>query len=63
MKNLNALKVRRIQAGLSQTQMAKLLGISYQAYNPKENGKKKFSELQKREICRILNCDNSIFEE
>ena len=39
---INNIRAERVRSGISQRDMAKSLGISTNAYNFKENGKKKF---------------------
>ena len=56
---------KRNEKGLSQEEMAKLLGISKNNYNLKENGKLDFNLVEVKKILLILNdsYDNIFFEE
>ncbi len=56
---------KRNEKGLSQEEMAKLLGISKNNYNLKENGKLDFNLVEVKKILSILNdsYDNIFFDE
>ncbi|NNG67315.1 helix-turn-helix transcriptional regulator [Caldanaerobacter subterraneus] len=49
------LKALRLEHNLKQIDMAKLLGISENTYNRKENGITEFTESEIKKICDIFN--------
>jgi len=49
------LKALRLEHNLKQIDMAKLLGISENTYNRKENGITEFTESEIKKICEIFN--------
>lgn len=64
MTKLTPLKMKRIQAGITQEEMAKKLEISRAYYCDKENGKREFSKWEKLLLCRIFKCkQKELFEE
>lgn len=50
------LKAKRVEKQLTQTQMAKLMGIGIATYNHKENGTAFFSFQEVLKILEILDC-------
>jgi putative transcriptional regulator len=50
----NKLKALRVEHGLTQTQMAKLIGIGLTSYNNKENGKLDFNITEIEKIKKIF---------
>ena len=55
---------KRNEKGITQEEMGKLLGISKNNYNQKENGKLDFGLLEVKKILNILDCEyNDIFFE
>lgn len=50
------LKGKRVEKGITQTEMAKLLNMAVATYNFKENGKVEFSMTECIEIMKILEC-------
>ncbi|MCL2739693.1 MAG: helix-turn-helix domain-containing protein [Oscillospiraceae bacterium] len=60
MRQLNKLKSLRIQNGIIQKEIAKILGIGLSTYIQKENGYMPFNEW---EIYRILKTFNTTYEE
>jgi DNA-binding XRE family transcriptional regulator len=53
------LRARRVLFGLSQTEMADLLGISQTTYCFMESGKRKPKKLELKELCEVLRFDFS----
>ena len=51
------IKAERVRKGLTQVEMAKLLGISPNSYCMKENGHRSFDLDEFRIICQNLQCD------
>lgn len=51
----NKLKALRVEHGLTQTQMAKLIGIGLTSYNNKENGKLDFNITEIEKIKKIFH--------
>lgn len=54
------LKAKRVEKGLTQTEIAKLIGIAPATYNHKENGSAYFSF---QEICKLLQVLDCKFED
>ena len=54
------LKAKRVEKGLTQTELAKLIGIAPATYNHKENGTAYFSF---QEICKLLQVLDCKFED
>ena len=50
------LKGKRVEKGLTQPQIAKLLNMATSTYNLKENGSREFSMTECIAIMKILNC-------
>lgn len=50
------LKGKRVEKGLSQPKMAKLLGMAISTYSLKENGIREFTMTECIEIMKILEC-------
>lgn len=50
------LKAKRVEKGMTQTDMAKLIGIATATYNHKENGSATFSFNEILKILNILEC-------
>lgn len=50
------LKGKRVEKGLTQTDIAKLLNMATSTYNFKENGKAEFSMTECIAIMKILDC-------
>lgn len=50
------LKGKRVEKGLTQPQIAKLLNMATSTYNLKENGSREFSMTECIEIMKILDC-------
>lgn len=62
MLKYNSLKKRRLEAGLTQQQLADAIGIGLHSYNKKELGKTRFTMEEGKKIARVLNVDiNSLF--
>ena len=53
---LMKLKAKRVEKGLTQTEMAKRIGIAIATYNHKENGSATFSFNEILKILDILDC-------
>ena len=51
------LRGKRVEKGYSQADLAKLLGISTNAYNLKENGKYEFILSEIQDLLYYLDCD------
>ena len=51
------LRGKRVEKGYSQADLAKLLGISTNAYNLKENGKGEFTLSEIQDLLYYLDCD------
>ena len=51
------LRGKRVEKGYSQANLAKLLGISTNAYNLKENGKCEFTLSEIEDLLYYLDCD------
>ena len=51
------LRGKRIEKGYSQADLAKLLDISTNAYNLKENGKTKFTLTEIQDLLYYLDCN------
>lgn len=50
------LKGKRVEKGLTQPQIAKLLDMAVSTYNLKENGTREFSMSECIQIMKILEC-------
>lgn len=50
------LKAKRVEKGMTQTDMAKRIGIAVATYNHKENGSATFSFNEILKILNILEC-------
>lgn len=50
------LKGKRVEKGLNQTEIAKLIGMATSTYNMKENGIREFSMSECIEIMKVLDC-------
>ena len=50
-----SIKAIRINAGLSQEQVANALGMTQRAYADKENGVRRFYFVEVKKICDLLN--------
>lgn len=50
------LKGKRVEKGLTQTDIAKLIGMATSTYNMKENGSREFSMSECIEIMKVLDC-------
>lgn len=50
------LKGKRVEKGLTQPQIAKLLNMAVSTYNLKENGTREFSMSECIQIMKILEC-------
>lgn len=50
------LKGKRVEKGLTQTDIAKMLGMATATYNLKENGSREFTMTECIEIMKILDC-------
>lgn len=48
MKQMNKVKVLRLTSGMTQQDIADILGITRQAYSAKENGKYSFNDSEKK---------------
>lgn len=57
--NLNRIKAERIAAGVSQQQMAKVLGISRGAYWKRENGKTQIGVEELAKIAETVGIDKN----
>lgn len=53
---LMKLKAKRVEKGLTQTEMAKRIGMAIATYNHKENGSATFSFNEILKILDILDC-------
>lgn len=53
--NLNYIKALRAYNGLNQTEVAEVLGCTYQTYNNKENGKTNFTLLELDTLAKLFN--------
>lgn len=64
-KAMTTLKKLRIEHGLKQKDMAKLIGISVSTYNYKENGISDFTLTEIKKIIELFNesFDNIFFDE
>lgn len=51
------LKAKRVEKGLTQTQLANLIGIAPATYNHKENGAAYFSFNEILKLLNILECN------
>lgn len=60
-KGINRLAGKRTTYGITQQEMADMLGISLSGYNKKENGKCKFDIIEVNSILKFLQAlDNSV---
>ena len=50
-----SIKAIRINAGLTQEQVAEILGITKRVYSDKENGVQKFYFTEVKKICSVTN--------
>lgn len=50
------LKGKRVEKGLNQCEIAKLIGMATSTYNMKENGIREFSMSECIEIMKVLDC-------
>ncbi len=50
------LKAKRVEKGLTQTQLAKMIGIAPATYNHKENGTAHFSFQEIVKLLEVLEC-------
>ena len=50
------LKGKRVEKGLNQTEIAKIIGMATSTYNMKENGIREFSMSECIEIMKVLDC-------
>lgn len=50
------LKAKRVEKGLTQTQLAKMIGIAPATYNHKENGTAHFSFQEIIKLLDVLGC-------
>ena len=50
------LKAKRVEKGLTQAQIAKMIGIAPATYNHKENGSAHFSFNEIVKLLEVLNC-------
>ncbi len=57
--NLNKIRGTRVEKGLTQAQMADLLGMSTTAYSQKERGEKEFKPSELVDFSRMLGFDVS----
>ena len=51
------LRGKRVEKQLSQTDVAKMLGINLSTYNQKENGKSEFTLTEIQDLLYYLDCD------
>lgn len=51
------LRGKRVEKQLSQTDVAKMLGINLSTYNQKENGKSEFTLSEIQDLLYYLDCD------
>ena len=61
--NLNEFRSARVKVGLSQTDLARKLGISNTAMSNKELGIAQFKDSEKIKLCKILNLTLSQFND
>lgn len=54
----NKLKARILEKGLTQTNVAAKLGISYQSFNYKLNNVREFKASEIKNLCEILDISN-----
>lgn len=50
------LKGKRVEKGLTQPEIAKLIGMATSTYNMKENGIREFSMSECIELMKVLDC-------
>lgn len=51
------LRGKRVEKQLSQTDVARMLGINLSTYNQKENGKSEFTLTEIQDLLYYLDCD------
>lgn len=61
--NKKALKSKRVLRGISQSEIAKMLGISLTSYNKKETGKIEFKRDEIEKLAKILKLSISDVDE
>ena len=62
-ENMNKLKEIREAFGMTQDELARMMGISKQAINGWEKGSRKIPEARKKELAKIFDLDGFIFDE
>ena len=62
MGNLIMLKAERVKHGLTQKEMAEIIGCSTPAYNQKEKGRRKFSQDEISVIVRRLGLSGEMIK-
>lgn len=56
MNYTNKLKAKRVEQGITQTEIAKMLGVETCTYNAKELGKRSFNITELIKLLSILHC-------
>ena len=56
MNYTNKLKAKRVEQGITQTEIAKMLGVETCTYNSKELGKRIFNITELIKLLSILHC-------
>lgn len=59
--NVNKIKGLRAENGMTQVELAKLLGMSEQSYVLKEKGRVPFKDYEIASLCKIFKVSASIF--